>query len=216
MDRVALGRMQHPVRGILHGSAALASLGGLIALVARSHGAGRTSAAAIYGLTLIAMYLTSALYHSVPWQDRWKLRLQKLDHTFIYALVAATFTALAVGVGISGLVVGGLIGIWTLAALGLARELLNNQLRRTLLPLQFIAVAGVLPGLWPTLTGMDTAAAVLTLVGGACYIVGAVLFVNDRPRLAPRVFSHHEFFHVVVIIASIFHFVAVWRVVTLA
>ena len=66
MDRVVLGHMQNPVRGILHGTAALVSVAGLIALVARSNGAGTTLAAAIYGATLIAMYVTSALYHSVP------------------------------------------------------------------------------------------------------------------------------------------------------
>ena len=213
MDRMALGRMQNPVRGILHGSAAVVSVGGLVVLVVRSRGAGTTLAAAIYGLTLIAMYLTSALYHSVPWQGRWKLRFQKLDHTFIYALVAATFTVLAVGVAVSGAVVGGLVGIWILVALGIAKELLDDRLRRTLLPIQFIAVASVLPALWLTFRGMDASAAVLTLVGGACYIVGAFLFVNDVPRLSPRVFSHHEFFHVVVIVASILHFMAVWRVV---
>lgn len=213
MDRFALGRMQNPVRGILHGSAAVVSVGGLIALISHSDGFATTVAAALYGITLIVMYATSALYHSVPWQEPWKLRLQKLDHVFIYALVAATFTALAVGVGIGGWLVSGLVGIWTLAALGLAKEL-RGQLRRPLLPLQFIAVAAVLPALWVTLSGMHTTAAVLTVVGGACYIVGAALFVNDVPRLAPRVFSHHEFFHVMVIIASVLHFIAVWRVIS--
>lgn len=213
MDRVVLGQMQNPVRGILHGSAALVSTAGLFVLVVRAHGAGTTLAAVIYGLTLAAMYLTSALYHSVPWPGRWKLRMQKLDHTLIYALVAATFTVLAVGVGVGRLVVAGLVGIWVMVALGLAKELLDDRFRGTLLLLQFIAVAGVLPALVVTLSNMDAAAAVLTVAGGASYIVGAALFVNDVPRLAPRVFSHHEFFHIVVIISSIAHFVAVWRVV---
>jgi hemolysin III len=215
MDRVALGPMQNPVRGILHGSAALVSVGGMVALVARSNGVATTTAAAIYGACLISMYLTSAVYHSVPWREEWKLRLQKLDHTFIYALVAATFTVLAIGVGVGWVVVGGLIGIWTLVALGLAKELLADRLRPTLLPFQFLAVAGVLPALWLTLRGMDATAVVLTLAGGASYIIGAALFVNDIPRIAPRVFSHHEFFHVVVIISSIMHFGAAWNVVAL-
>lgn len=213
MDRVVLGQMQNPVRGILHGSAALVSVAGLFVLVVRAHGTGTTLATVIYGLALTAMYLTSALYHSVPWSRRWSLRLQKLDHTLIYALVAATFTVLAVGVGVGRLVVAGLVGIWVLVALGLAKELLGDRFRGTLLLLQFIAVAGVLPALVVTLSNMDTVAAVLTVAGGAFYIVGAALFVNDVPRLAPRVFSHHEFFHVVVIISSVAHFVSVWRVV---
>jgi len=216
MDRVELGRMQNPVRGILHGSAAVVSVGGLIALLTRSHGFRMTAVSAMYGLTLIVMYLTSALYHSVPWRPIWKLRLQKLDHTFIYALVAATFSALAVGVGSGPWVVYGLGAAWALVALGFLRELARGPVRRVLLRLQFIAVAMALPTLWLTLARMDTPTMILTVAGGASYLLGVSLFVNDRPRLAPRVFSHHEFFHVVVIVSSAAHFLAIWRVVSLA
>jgi hemolysin III len=65
-----------------------------------------------------------------------------------------------------------------------------------------------------TLVAIDTPAAIMTVIGGAVYLVGVFLFVNDRPRLSPRVFSHHEFFHVMVIIASALHFIAIWRVIT--
>jgi len=214
MDRVELGRMQNPVRGILHGTAAVVSVGAMVALVSRSDRAGETAASAVYGLSLVVMYLTSALYHSIPWQAGWKLRFQKLDHTFIYALVAATFTALAVGVGEGPWLVVGLVAIWSLVALGLGKELVNGPRRRLLFPLQVAVVGLALPALWLTLMRMDTPAAVLTLAGGICYLGGVFLFVNDRPQLAPRVFSHHEFFHVLVIVSSVLHYLAVWRVVS--
>lgn len=216
MDRVELGRLQNPVRGILHGSAAVVSVGGLFALLAIANEAGITAASAVYGLTLIAMYLTSAVYHSVPWRRDWKLRLQKLDHTFIYALVAATFSVLAIGVGGGPWVIVGHVGVWSLVAFGVGRELIDGPIRRILLPLQFVAVAVALPALLVTLMRMDTPTAVLTVAGGACYLLGVFLFVKERPRLAPRVFSHHEFFHVVVIVSSAAHFIAVWRVVSMA
>ena len=206
--------MQNPIRGFLHGTAAVVSIAGLVALIARSNGVGMTVASTVYGVTLIAMYSTSALYHSVPWQTIWKSRLQRLDHTFIYALVAATFTPLIVGASEAVWVVLGLSGVWTLVVLGLSRELVDGPLRRLLLPLQFLAVSVTLAPLWVTLMRIETSAAVLTIVGGVLYLLGVLLFVNDRPRLAPRVFSHHEFFHVVVIIASILHFLAVWIVIS--
>jgi hemolysin III len=213
MDRFVLGRMQNPVRGFLHGSAAVVSVVGMVALLTRSDRAGTTLAIAVYGLALIVMYSTSAMYHSIPWQASWKRRFQQLDHTFIYALVAATFSALAVSVGQGPWLVVGLVGIWSLVALGLVKELIQGPGRRLVFPLQIVVVAVTLPALWLTLVRMDTPAATLTVVGGACYLLGAFLFVNDRPRLAPRVFSHHEFFHVVVIVSSLLHYLAVWRVV---
>ena len=205
--------MQNPVRGFLHGAAALVSVAGLVALIVRAEGPANTAASAIYGSALIAMYLTSALYHSVPWQPTWKARLQKLDHTFIYALVAATFTPLVIGAGDPTWAVVGLVGIWTLVVLGLLREIVSEPTRRILLPLQFLAVSLTLAPLLNTLVAIDTTAAIMTLIGGAVYLVGVFLFVNDRPRLSPRVFSHHEVWHVMVIIASVLHFIAIWRVV---
>lgn len=205
--------MQNPVRGFLHGTAALLSVAGLVLLVIRAEGAANTAAAAVYGSTLIAMYLTSALYHSVPWQPTWKARLQSLDHTFIYALVAATFTPLVLGTGETLWVVLGLAGVWTLVGLGFLREIVHGPRRRLLIPAQFIAVSLTLAPLVSTLNAIDTTAAVMTVLGGAVYLVGVFLFVKDRPRLFPKVFSHHEFFHVMVVTASLLHFIAIWRVV---
>lgn len=213
--RFQLAALQNPVRGVLHGSAALLSIGGSLALVARSNGARSITVSAIYGLTLFAMFVTSAVYHSVPWRPVWKLRFQKLDHAFIYALVAATFTAFAFGASHAGVwVILGVGGMWALLALGVGRELIDGPVRRLLLSLQFAVVAASLPALWLTLTRMDMPTAILTVAGGACYLVGVLMFVNGIPRLAPGVFSHHEFFHVMVIVASLAHFVAVWRVVS--
>ncbi|MGD2061149.1 MAG: hemolysin III family protein [Acidimicrobiia bacterium] len=207
--------MQNPVRGFLHGTAALVSIAGLVALIVRAEGAANITASAIYGATLIAMYMTSALYHSVPWQPTWKARLQSLDHTFIYALVAATFTPLVIGTGETVWIVLGLAGVWMLVALGFLREIVHGPARSVLLPLQFVAVSVTMAPLLSTLVAIDTTAAVMTIVGGAVYLVGVYLFVNDRPRLSPRIFSHHEFFHVIVIIASVIHFIAIWRVVAI-
>jgi hemolysin III len=208
--------MQNPVRGFLHGTAALVSVAGLVALVIRSQGAGMTAASAVYGGALIAMYSTSALYHSVPWQAEWKSRFQSLDHTFIYFLVAATFTPLVMGVGEPVWIVMGLAGIWTMATLGLFRELVVGPSSRVLFFLQVLAVGLTLAPLWFTVVGIDTAASALLIVGGVVYLLGVLFFINGRPRLAPRVFSHHEFWHVVVIVASVVHFVAVWRVISVS
>ena len=59
----------------------------------------------------------------------------------------------------------------------------------------------------------DTASALMTVLGGAVCLVGVFLFVNDRPKLFPKIFSHHELFHVMVVSASVLHFIAIRRVV---
>ncbi|MGC2241278.1 MAG: hemolysin III family protein [Acidimicrobiia bacterium] len=213
MERMALGPMQNPVRGFLHGTAGLLSVVGLVALVSRASGRLMVFACAVYGLTLIGMYMTSAAYHSVPWRPIWKARLQRLDHTMIYVLVAGTATPLLVALSPDlwrGL---GLCSIWALVLCGMARELSPGRSGRVWLRLEFVAAAMAVVPFAIALAHTEYRTAALIIAGGVTYLTGVALFVNDRPRLAPRVFSHHEFFHVMVILASVTHFWAVWRVV---
>jgi hemolysin III len=202
--------MQNPVRGFLHGSAALMSVAGVAALLTRSDDTTMTIATGIYGFALIGMYTVSALYHSIPWVPQWKARLQKADHALIYTLVAGTFTPLVIGAGQGWWVMVGLVSVWSLVGLGLGREMADGPRRRLWLRCQLLAGGIALIPLFLTLTAMDTPVAMLTLGGGVAYLFGVALFVNDRPRLSPGIFSHHEFFHVVVMAASSFHFLAVW------
>ena len=210
--RSVLGRMQNPVRGFLHGSGAVAALIGLFALLVRANDARMFLASAIYGIALFTMFATSALYHSVPWGEDWKVRLQRLDHTFIYVLVAGTVTPLLVATSRGPWLLAGLAGIWGLVALGMMREVTQGKRQRTILALQLIVGAIALIPIARTLSEVESAVAALVLAGGVCYLLGTIFFVNGRPRLSPGVFSHHEFFHVVVILASSLNFLAVWRV----
>ena len=72
----------------------------------------------IFGLSLAAMFTISSLYHSVGWQERRKAFMQRLDHSMIFLVVAATFTpfgvvvldgwlrAVLLAVGVGGAIVG--------------------------------------------------------------------------------------------------------------
>lgn len=211
-ENTRLGRMENPARGLLHGSAAIVALVGVFNLVAKSSSSGMTIAIAVYGLALVSMYVTSAMYHSVPWQVRWKSRMQILDHIFIYVLVAATFTPLLTASHRGSWMIVGLVAIWILAGLGAVREFAGESLKRLTLPLLFVAGSMVLIPAILMLVDVGPVAMAMTLVGSAAYILGAWAFVNDRPRLIPGVFSHHEFFHVIVIAASVAHFLAIWNV----
>ena len=53
----------------------------------------------------------------------------------------------------------------------------------------------------------------LIALGGLLYTLGMVLFVMQRPRLWPRVFSYHEVFHVLVVAASAIHYAAIFAYV---
>lgn len=208
---MTLGRMQNPIRGFLHGGAALAALAGTIYLVTRTWG--HTSAligSVVFGSALLVMYTISSLYHSVPWGEDWKRRLQRLDHSMIYLVVAGTFTPIAIA-GLEGVaLVWCLVLVWGIATVGIALKFalpdVSTRLSVTLQLTMGWTVILWLPQIWQTL---GPGAIVLIAVGGVFYTVGTIVFMAKRPRLAPRSFSYHELFHVFVVLASIAHFLAI-------
>lgn len=212
MERMTLGRMQNPVRGFLHGSAAVAALIGSVALVVRAWGnPGVVLGSIVFGLALVVMYTISSLYHSVPWQQEWKARLQRIDHSMIYLVVAGTFTPILISALDGPVLIIALGFIWLVAATGIT---LKATLPRVA---TWLSVALQLSMGWSALiwlpqihTRLGTGAIVLIGLGGLCYTVGAVMFLAKRPVLSRRVFSYHELFHILVVTASVLHFVAIF------
>lgn len=214
MERLTLGRMQNPVRGFLHGFGAIASAVGLGALVAHTWGeASRVVGALVFGLSLLAMYVVSALYHSVPWRERTKAWLQRLDHSMIFLLVAGTTTPVAMAVLEGGALLAVLATVWGLAATGIILKLvLKRPLTWLSITLQMLMGFSLILWLPQLFDRFGWSATWPILAGGVAYTVGMIMFATKRPRLFPRVFSAHELFHVLVVAASSFHFVAVWKV----
>ena len=209
-----LGKMQNPVRGLLHGSAALVAVIGVIFLIASADGPGYMSVAIIYGVALVGVFTTSTLYHCLPWSIVWKARFQRLDHTWIYALVAATFTALLVG-SVDGPAVGiGIALIWGIGALGTLKEYRPSTRNRWTLLTQVLLGAGLMAPLYVMLGGMEPRLFRLTIAGSIAYLAGMVMMIRHWPALLPRIFSYHEVFHVIVIAAAITHFLAVRELIS--
>lgn len=215
-ERWTLGRMQNPIRGFLHGGAAVVAAAGLGWLADRAWGdPARVVGVMVFGLSMVGVYTVSSLYHSVPWSDRWKARMQRLDHTMIFFLVAGTYTPLALGLLDGAWRVGTLIGVWSVAATGAVLKLGFPRLWGGLsivLQLALGSAAVFLVGELVKRVGWGVVA--LAGLGGVVYIVGVVMLVTHRPRLFPRVFSYHEAFHVLVIVANALHFVMVLKYVT--
>jgi len=212
--RWTLGRMQNPVRGLLHGSAAIVSLVGLVFLLLRASSWQARVGAIVFGLGLIALYTTSSLYHSIPWREVWKRRMQRLDHSMIFVLIAASYTP------IIAVILDGwwqwvtLIVVWGIALIGILNRMLASMERHAFSFTLMVVLGWIsIPIMFPLAHRAGPAAVVLMAVGGALYTVGMVFKVTRWPRLWPRVFSAHELFHVFVVAASVFHWTATYRYV---
>ena len=214
-ERLKLGKLLNPVRGLIDATAALvALLGGVVLFVLGAGDLPRQLSLLIYAITTVSLYTVSTLYHSVPWREVWKHRMQRLDHSMIYLLVAGTYTPLAAIVLDGWIRATTLLVIWGIALVGVGQKLLLPRIKTWftvtmtttqgwLALLLLIPLSQVLP--WPALA--------LAIVGGVLYTVGMVFLVTERPRLWPRVFSYHEAMHVLVVGGTFCHWLMTARYV---
>ena len=206
--------MQNPVRGFLHGSAAAAGFVGTILLLFHAPNWPVRAAVLVFGLAMMALYTTSSLYHSIPWRERWKKRMQRMDHSMIYVLIAGTYTPVAAIV---------LNPPWNWIVLAMVWGItIGGVVQKGLFPkvpgwisVMMSTILGWLGVFffWPMIQRLGWLPVGIVLAGGLLYTVGMVFLVTNRPRLWPRVFSYHEVFHIMVVSATSLHFLVIWRYV---
>jgi hemolysin III len=200
------------LRGWLHLLFFLASLAGGAVLLARAHGAAHITAAAVYAASLSALFGASALYHRGTWSTAWRLRLRHLDQAMIFFLIAGTATPAFLISAPAGAGLACLIAMWALTAAAVAVRLARASTPEFVAGALFIGLGCVgglaVPWVW---IHAGTASGVLILVGGALYIVGAILYHHRWPDPYPSVFGYHEAFHVYVCVAAACQYAAIAR-----
>jgi hemolysin III len=203
-------QLEPRLRGVSHLYAFFLALIAVALLVARAPAGAALVGVAVYGVTLVAMFGASALYHRPRWSPsraRWFL---KLDHSAIFLVIAGTATpiVLLTSGGLTRAVV--LTVLWGIAAGGIVFEWLPIEPPRGYVTSVYLLLgwlgAVAIGGLWHH-TGV--AGALLVAAGGALYTVGAVIHAARRPDPWPRVFGYHELFHAFVIAAAVFHYCAI-------
>ena len=84
------------LRGWLHlGAAPIALIAGMALVVFAPTQAGRLSAA-IFTLSAVLLFGTSAVYHRGNWSPQTKAVLRRMDHANIFIIIAGTYTPLTV------------------------------------------------------------------------------------------------------------------------
>lgn len=182
---------------------AAAGLVTLLFLGVREGDPWKISSFAVYGASLVALYLFSTLYHSL--KGRAKVFFRKLDHTSIYLLIAGTYTPFALN-PLRGPVGYGLLAlVWAIAAIGILQEFLLKHRRRALsvtlyLLMGWLALAVVVP----LARALGLPGMALLFCGGILYTVGVVFYVLDE-----KMAHSHGIFHLFVLGGSVAHFFVV-------
>jgi len=204
---------------ITHGVGAIFAAAGMVALVVAAS-AHRTTAhvaaCAVYGASMVLLYLASTVFHAVPARlARAKRFLNRCDHAAIYLLIAGTYTPFTVLAMDNDLGARVFVVIWGLAALGLLSTALSlrpldaraqrNYERRSLalyLSMGWLAVVA----LKPLLAALPSASFALLVAGGLAYTAGVAFFVSTRKWA-------HSIWHGFVLAGTGCHFGAIWLIV---
>lgn len=156
--------------------------------------------ASVYGGSLIAMIVCSALYNGGLW-PRLEELFRRLDHSAIYFKIAGTYTSFAL---FSGAGAGFLLGLWGAALAGAGLKIFAPGKFRWLGFSLYLAMGwvGALAG-WHVFETLPAAVFWLIVAGGLTYTAGTVFY------LAKGRLFHNTIWHVFVMSASVVFFIAV-------
>jgi len=194
---------------ITHGLGALLSIAGLVFLliVAITRGTAlHVTAVAVFGTTLILLYLASTLYHALT-PPRAKRVFQILDHSAIYLLIAGTYTPFTL-ITLRGVWGWSLFAvIWSLAIFGVVFKSIWIE-RYAILSTAVYVLMGwcAIIAIRPLLRGLPWDGFLWLLAGGLSYTAG-VIFYSSHRRYA------HSVWHLFVLGGSACHYWAIYRYV---
>lgn len=189
---------------VTHALGTVLSVVALVMMLMVSRGdAFRTVSSAIFGGTLVMLYLSSTLYHAASC-PRKKVILQALDHACIYLLIAGSYTPLTL-VALRGPWGWTLFGVvWLLAIAGVLLKILIRGRRDTWWSTALYLAMGWLAvvAFGPMFRALSPAGIAWLVAGGVCYSFGVVFFVWHKLRF------NHAIWHLFVLAGSLCHVVA--------
>ncbi|AKX50456.1 PAQR family membrane homeostasis protein TrhA [Thiopseudomonas alkaliphila] len=160
--------------------------------------------ASVYGGSLVTLYTTSTLYHSVS--GRLKQIFQKLDHCAIYLLIAGSYTPFTL-ITLEGAWGWTLFGInWSLAVIGIIQEFWLGKRTRVLSLIIYLVMGWLIViALKPLVAAMPVAGLAWLVGGGVTYSLGVIFFVLDE-----KIQHGHGIWHLFVLAGSIMQFISIF------
>lgn len=192
------------MNSVSHGLGFVAAIVGLIFMLFRAEQPLAITAAAIYGSTLILMFLSSTLYHAISHQKA-KGMLKLFDHSAIYLLIAGTYTPLLL------VAVGGWLGItmtavvWSLALGGVAFKLIAQHRFPRISVATYLLLGWIALGLiYPLYLALPGAGLWLIVAGGLCFSIGVFFYVAKKVKYT------HAIWHLFVLGGCSCHYFSIY------
>lgn len=158
---------------------------------------------AIYGMTLILLFLASTYYHGCK-KLHHKSALRIVDHACIYLLIAGSYTPFTLG-PLRESTGWTLLSIeWGIALIGILFKIFTINRFQMFSLITYLLMGWLVVVSWSTLMeALSPTAIVLLCQGGLCYTLGAIFFAWESLPF------NHSIWHIFVLGGSISHYFAI-------
>lgn len=157
----------------------------------------------IFGVSMIALYSISSIYHALPCGTAKKV-FQVLDHCTIYLLIAGTYTPIVL---CSLMKVdptaawGTLIAVWGLAVLSLVLNAIDLKKYKVFSMIGYVGMGwAIIFNIGSTYQALGKMGFALLLGGGILYTVGVLFY-----KIGSKKKYFHSIFHIFVLLGSLLH-----------
>lgn len=191
---------------ITHGLGFLLAIVGLVVLVIAANRFGdawHIVSCSVFGATMVFLYGSSTLYHTIQKRKN-KRKMQLLDHSAIFLLIAGTYTPITL-VSLRGPWGWSLFGVvWGLAFIGVFMRIAMPRPWRVASLFLYVGMGWlVVVAAKVVIESIPTMGLVLLACGGLAYTLGVIFYVWEKLPF------NHAIWHVFVMAGSAAHFFAV-------
>lgn len=166
------------------------------------------TAATVYGLSMVALYSVSSVYHGLR-PGMAKKVMQIIDHCTIYLLIAGSYTVVALTALLPHYpaLAWGLVGFqWTLGILATTLTAIDLRAFRVFSMICYIGMGWAIVPFMPQIRfALGQQGFSFLLQGGIAFTVGAICYgVGSKIRWV------HSVFHIFVLLGSALQFIAIY------
>ena len=185
---------------ITHGVGAGMAIAGMVVLLVQSNDVWQVVSSAIYGASMIFLFLMSCLYHALTNPTAKKV-FRVFDHTSIFFLIAGTYTPFTlvtlrcwVGWTVFGVV-------WGVAVVGIVLNSISVERFKKISMVGYIASGWcVIAAIVPLVRRMALPGVILLILGGVFYTAGVLFYRKKGVRFM------HAFWHFFVLAGAVLHY----------
>lgn len=204
--------IREPINGLTHALGAILALVGLILLLVDAtaqESISKIVSFSIFGSSMILLYTSSSLYHSLVAKEKTLKFFRKLDHCMIYVMIAGSYTPICL------LVLDDywrwivFSAVWSVALIGIIKKFIWLNVPRWLSTSFYLLMGWFGIFLFPAMFEKLPFNFLLWIItGGLSYTIGAVIYGFKKPNPIPDWFGHHEIWHLFVMGGTFAHFLA--------